>query len=200
MRSRRTPEEARALILTAARKLLSEKGPDAVGLKDIAREAGVSHALVSHYFGTYDALVEAALARHLADNRADLIARLASSTDQGPEAWVAHCFATMGTPMYGRLLAWALLSGRLDSEDFFPRKDRGMKQVADALEAYFAGQGKKADRDAIEFGMLLVVSTVLGYQLARGPLWAALGKEPKDTWFMKRLGRLIARETKRRVK
>ena len=32
-------------------------------MKDVARGAGVSHALVSHYFGTYDALVEAVLER-----------------------------------------------------------------------------------------------------------------------------------------
>ena len=62
-RARRSPEEARALILEAAERVFATHLPDVVGLKDVAREAGVSHALVTHYFGTYSALVEATLER-----------------------------------------------------------------------------------------------------------------------------------------
>ena len=62
-RVRRSPDEARTLILDAADRVFAKKLPDAVGLKDVAREAGVSHALVTHYFGTYDGLVEATLER-----------------------------------------------------------------------------------------------------------------------------------------
>jgi len=62
-RVRRDPEEARSVILDAAERVFAEKGPDAAGLKDVAAMAGVSHALVSHYFGSYDALVEETLAR-----------------------------------------------------------------------------------------------------------------------------------------
>jgi AcrR family transcriptional regulator len=62
-RKRRSPEVARREILDAAERLMADAGPDAVGLKAVASAAGVSHALVSHYFGTYDALVDAVLAR-----------------------------------------------------------------------------------------------------------------------------------------
>jgi AcrR family transcriptional regulator len=58
-RVRRTPEEARTLILDAADSVFREHLPDVVGLKDVARAAGVSHALVTHYFGTYAGLVAA---------------------------------------------------------------------------------------------------------------------------------------------
>ena len=60
-RVRRSPEEARTLILDAADAVFREHLPDAVGLKEVAKAAGVSHALVTHYFGTYANLVEAAL-------------------------------------------------------------------------------------------------------------------------------------------
>ncbi len=68
-RTRRSPEEARAVILRAAESLLADRGPDGVGLKDVAVRAGVSHALVTHYFGTIDALIDAALEAHAAEQR-----------------------------------------------------------------------------------------------------------------------------------
>src|ERR1700733_1325987 len=69
-RVRRDPEAARELILAAAEHLFANQSPDVVGLKDVARVAGVSHALVSHYFGTYDRLVDAVLERRAALTRA----------------------------------------------------------------------------------------------------------------------------------
>src|SRR5690349_10474032 len=62
-RRRRDPETARAEILDAAERVLSTRPPDQVGLKDVAEVAGVSHGLVSHYFGTYAELVEEVLVR-----------------------------------------------------------------------------------------------------------------------------------------
>src|SRR4051812_23554771 len=72
-RVRRTPEEARERILEAAERVFATHLPDVVGLKDVAREAGVSHALVTHYFGTYAALVEATLERRFDKVRDELI-------------------------------------------------------------------------------------------------------------------------------
>ena len=69
---RRTPEAARDEILAAAERVFTDALPDSVGLKDVAREAGVSHPLVSHYFGTYEGLVDATLERRLLKLREDL--------------------------------------------------------------------------------------------------------------------------------
>ena len=71
-RIRRTPKAARALILEAASGVLADLGPDRAGLKEVAAAAGVSHALVTHYFGTFSALVEEVLEvplTHLQDAR-----------------------------------------------------------------------------------------------------------------------------------
>src|SRR5438105_1111177 len=73
-RVRRTPEDARALIMDATEGLFRTKLPDTVGLAAVARAAGVSHALVSHYYGTYEALVEAALERRVSRVREELVA------------------------------------------------------------------------------------------------------------------------------
>src|SRR4051812_23836783 len=62
-RRRRSPELARQELLDAAERVFAGAQPDQVGLKEVAHEAGVSHALITHYFGTYAGLLEAALAR-----------------------------------------------------------------------------------------------------------------------------------------
>ena len=58
-RIRRTPEEARALILRAARERLSRTGPEGLRLQDIAADAGISHPSILHHFGNREGLVRA---------------------------------------------------------------------------------------------------------------------------------------------
>ena len=218
-RVRRSPEEARALILEAAQELLADKGPDALRLTEVARRAGVSHGLVTHYFGTVEQLTEAALEAHVRALRADFLDRFAEDGG-GPEAWVEHLFGSLAHPLYGRLLLWALLSGRVDSQDFFPHRERGLVQVADALEAWVAahpiapdpqkasdratpgraasdpavGEGRTIDRDQIEQRLVLALSVGFGYLLARKVLWASLGREAteeRDRAFRRQLSALL---------
>jgi AcrR family transcriptional regulator len=198
-RKRRSPEEAKAVILDAAQRLLAEHGPDAIGLKDVAREAGVSHALVSHYFGTYDGLVEATLQRHMLATRAQTIRRIADLAHGGPREWVDMTFEQLAHPLSARLVAWAILSGRIQSDDFFPRRDQGMKFVADAFEARARAQlppGAVPPREDIELAMLLVFSTALGYSIARDALWSSMSHAPsaeRDRWFRTKLAELIGK-------
>lgn len=190
-RVRRSPEEARALIVAAAQRIIAARGPDAVGLKDVAREAGVSHALVSHYFGTYEGLVGAALESHARTRREQLMSRIGSAGDDGPYAWIEHAFAGISDPSYGRLAAWAMLTGRLGESGYFPRRDQGLRQVTDVLEAYLRSRhDSEATRDEIELVVLLVISSAFGYSMGGKHFWEALGREPtpeRDAWFRRRL-------------
>lgn len=185
------------MILEATQRLLAQHGPDAIGLKEVAREAGVSHALVSHYFGTYDALVEAALQQHMQTTRAEMLQRIVGAgMAGGPAEWIDMCFEQLAHPLSGRLVAWAILSGRMDSEDFFPRRDQGMRFVADAIEARVQAQlGKDApSRDDIEQTMLIVFSAALGYSVSRGVLWDSLSRKPtaeRDRAFREKLTALV---------
>ena len=45
-------DSVRAALLEAAETLFAEKGPAAVSVRDIAREAGVNHGLVHRHFGS----------------------------------------------------------------------------------------------------------------------------------------------------
>lgn len=75
-RTRRDPEASRELIHRAAAALLAEAGPDEVSVRAIAARAGVSHGLVTHYFGSYQALVREVLARKRQAALAQLVDRL----------------------------------------------------------------------------------------------------------------------------
>jgi AcrR family transcriptional regulator len=49
-------EETRARILQYARDAFAEKGFDGASTRDIAREVGVTHSMITYHFGTKDAL------------------------------------------------------------------------------------------------------------------------------------------------
>ena len=57
-------EQTTEAILDAAEKLFSERGFTAVTVRDIAAEAGVSHALVHRYLGSKAEIYRAMLARN----------------------------------------------------------------------------------------------------------------------------------------
>lgn len=193
---RRTPEQARATILLAAEKLLAERGPDAVGLKDVAAAAGVSHGLVSHYFGTYEALVEQTLEKQATALRQKLLEQMAASSAEGPDAWIEALFSAISQPLYGRLAGWALLSGRLDRDDFFPRREQGLREIANAIEARYREHYKTLpfSRDDLEFFLMLVLAAAFGYSLGRPVLWASLARDAsheRDAWFRRRLSAML---------
>lgn len=60
-------EATRRKVLGAASVLFAEHGLDGVSVRDVARGAGVSLGLVHHYFGSKDALYQAAIAAMYAE-------------------------------------------------------------------------------------------------------------------------------------
>jgi AcrR family transcriptional regulator len=179
-RLRRDPEAARAHILEAAKRVLAERGPDAAGLKKVAREAGVSHALVTHYFGTYESLVEAALEDNALRARRAILSRLADDTAGAPLEMIELFFDTLETPLHGRLLAWAMLTGRIGREDFFARRVQGPKLVVDAIIQRFSRVGIALDREEVERLVVLVMAVGFGTALAGDTIWRALGETPTE--------------------
>jgi TetR/AcrR family transcriptional regulator, repressor for neighboring sulfatase len=194
-RVRRTPEEARALILGAAERVFAEHLPDVVGLKDIAKEAGVSHALVTHYFGTYDALVEATLEKRfhaLRDRLLPTIIEMIAAEADVTSMLAVHRRAireAASDPTTIRLATWALLSRRAEADDFFPHRMQGLKLLADALESR-----SKAPRDDLEFALVASFALAAVWTFARRAFAGALGRRPSqalDEGFEERAQRMI---------
>jgi AcrR family transcriptional regulator len=72
-RVRRTPEEARRLILDAAEASMPPEGPGGLRLMAVAAEAGVTHPTILHHFGSREGLISALNRRTLEDLRAQLV-------------------------------------------------------------------------------------------------------------------------------
>jgi len=194
-RARRTPEEARAHILDAADRVFARHLPDAVGLKEIGKEAGVSHALVTHYFKTYAGLVEAALERRFAQLRLSLVNQLFVVLDA--KAGVAEMLAEYraaiardaADPVTVRLAAWAMMSGRTAEADFFASRVQGLRLLADALES----RRGHVPREDLEFCLLASFALSVVWTVGGPVLAGALGKGAKsgDLRFEDRVTRMI---------
>lgn len=164
-RQRRTPEDARAHILDAADRVFREHLPDAVGLREIAAAAGVSHGLVTHYFATYDGLVAAVVARRLDAARTAAFAHLAQMTFAADEApLLAVLVDLLEDRTLVRLLVWSFLTGR--GADIVGR-DGEFGRLIDGMAARLAAVGTPIPRERLELAAMIALATVTG--------WAVLG-------------------------
>jgi len=182
-RRRRDPETARAEILDAAERLLEASPPDAIGLKDVARAAGVSHALVSHYFGTFSALVEHVLTRSIRRIRQEALARLqAPGVHIDTASLLDVVFTALEDPLYVRLSLWALASERPLGKDSLPLREQGMRIMSDAVTARILHDRPTLDpaalRARVELAHAIANATAYGYTVGKEAWCAALGREP----------------------
>ncbi|MEV0402723.1 TetR/AcrR family transcriptional regulator [Actinoallomurus sp. NPDC050550] len=177
-RRRRTPAEAREEILTAAAALIAERGPDGVGLRQVAEAVGVTHGLVTHYFGTYGALVREVLRRENALLRERVRDRIRAEAGlPTAKGMMGVLFDTLADERYVRLWAWAELHADLGMADL------GLRELVDAMD-----QGIRAvlpweevpGRDRIEAVVLLGLSSAYGYALGHRSWLSGLGHDPAD--------------------
>lgn len=175
--------------------MLADLGPDRAGLKEVAAAAGVSHALVTHYFGTFAALIEEVLEVQMAALRDAMIRQISEAgEDPGVEELIQMLFAEFRKPVYGRLIAWALLSGRIDATSFFSSRKKGLRAIVDALIGRASEQGQELDRDEVERLVIVIWCTVSSYAIAAPTLWRALGHRPsrrRDAQFATMLAEIV---------
>lgn len=176
-RIRRAPEVARQAILDAAERVFGRRQVGDVGLKDIARQAGVSHALITHYFGTYAGLVQQTLERRLVAVRTRIAERLREAgVLSRPEELLAMLFEALQDPVHLRLMKWLTASERSDTLHTFALQQQGLaliaRQVATAL-----GASAEAVR-TIELMLVTAVAAAVGYAVNRHALAGAIGISP----------------------
>ena len=166
-RERLSPEESRAAALEAARRLLIEKGPQAVTLKAVAAEIGKSHANLLHHFGSAAGLqtaLAALISERVVAGIADAVLR-SRAQEADPIEIVDRTFDAFGKEGAGALAAWMILSG--DREALNPVLD-AIHGLVDQL-----GEGHE-DRPVHEMTLALVLAA-LGDSLLGGPMAEALG-------------------------
>ncbi|MBA3459822.1 MAG: TetR/AcrR family transcriptional regulator [Deltaproteobacteria bacterium] len=177
-RRRRAPEEARQELLDAADRVFVEFQPDQVGLKDIGREAGVSHALITHYFGTYAGLIEAALERRIRKLREHILERIQHpGALQRPSELLGILFDALADPVHLRLMRWLLASERPSAAFAFGLQAQGLQLISRRVAAALSPSPTLDMIDKIELTLLTAVSAAYGYAMAKYALVGALGRE-----------------------
>jgi AcrR family transcriptional regulator len=178
-RVRRSPEEARQHILESAVRIMSKHGPAECTLKDVAAEAGTSHALITHYFGTFEALVQAAVGEAMSKLRERLISRMMKLHKPTPDMMVQLYFDIALEPWYGRLVSWAFINDRDASSVYVKQLVPQMKLIAAATEYVFSDNpGGAPTREQSEALLVSVWSMVVGYVAGNAFFWHALGRKP----------------------
>ena len=127
---RRTPKEARRLILEAAQTRLATTGPEGLRLQDIAAAAGISHPLILHHFGSREGLVRALTREAAAELRDKLVAAMASS-EYSVEQALDRVFDTFRDGLAQRL-AWL---ATVDPGGGTEENQLIMRDIADRLHA-----------------------------------------------------------------
>lgn len=171
-------EERRAQIAEALIQVAGRRGLHAVGMRDVAAEAGVSLRLVQYYFETKEKLLFYGL-RHLTDRFTVRVgARLAAGPDPGPRAAVeALLLASLPTDEESRTFhllysSYAILSvtdGALAAQPFIDKPDAAENALTGLLEQ--AQEVGLADPDAdarTEAISLLAMAAAMGTSILVG--------------------------------
>jgi AcrR family transcriptional regulator len=177
-RRRRSPEEARVEILDAAERVFVEFQPDQVGLKEVAREAGVSHALITHYFGTYAGMIEAVLERRIRILRDRLLERMREADALSkPGEILQQLFRGLEDPVHLRLTKWLLASERPAAAHAFALRDHGLQLVAHQVASTLDPKATREQIGKIEIALLAAVASAYGYALGKYSLAGAVGRQ-----------------------
>ena len=196
-RIRRTPDEARRLILEAAEAGMG--GPGGLRLETVAKAAGVSHPTILHHFGSRDGLIQALNLRAVEQLRTVLIGVLGSAPG-GSENAIAPIFAAYRNGLAQRMV-WLMQSGSfIIGPAGLPMLDE-MILALHALRERLAGPGVKVDladtRAIVHLTTFAAFGdAILGKRLrqAQGPAEEIAQREWFENWFSALLNDYISRK------
>ncbi|MBM75607.1 MAG: hypothetical protein CMK59_09415 [Proteobacteria bacterium] len=185
-RKRRSPEEAKAEILSVAEQLILEDGPNALTLKKIAKTMKLSHPAILHHFGSAEQLMTALQQKMSRSIREDFIDVL--STAQNPTdrlRFIDQVLAKLSDPRNGRTLAFLLASG----VDPFPNdEEKGLEHVLSNLN-----QNQQYNTQELQNTILLAVLCMYAEgmmgELIRKRLGHNLNSVQFRHWMLELLGK-----------
>jgi AcrR family transcriptional regulator len=178
-RKRRAPDVAKQELLDAAERVFADSQPDQVGLKDIARAAGTSHALITHYFGTYAGLIEATLERRMHGLREHIREQLRDAQMlSNPEKLIAILFRALEDPVHLRLVRWLLASERPSAAHAFGLSANGIQMIAAQIARALVPDPPRAVIEKVELAMITAIAAAYGYAIGKYALTGSAGKQP----------------------
>jgi AcrR family transcriptional regulator len=172
-RIRRTPEDARALILNAAEKTVGINGPAGLRLQDVAREAGVSHPNILHHFGSREGLMQALNARAMQQLTREVVEGMGSGGSG--KSGISRTFATYRNGVAERLI-WLIQSGAMPPAERLQMFEDVVRSLH-ALRLSFARPGHEPDITETRHVVHLTTVAALGDALFGRRLRQAGGRE-----------------------
>ena len=187
-RTRRTPEEARRLILDAAQAAIARTGPEGLRLQEIAAAAGISHPLILHHFGSRAGLVRA-LTREASIELKDKLIAAMTESNFSIEGQLDRVFDAFRGGLAQRL-AWLATIDPAGGESASLLIQREIADQIYAHRAAAAPPGADLRHEDIDWLVHLVAVAALGDALYGRELWRSAGiAETPDTdrrfraWF-----------------
>jgi len=187
-RSRGGREQTTTAILDAAEKLFSQRGFTAVSVRDIAAEAGVSHALVHRYLGSKEQVYRAMLLR-----RESVIRDAAPDEDDLIEATrLMLREAVLNQRDYVRLLARSALRGM--SFERTVGRFAATERLVELARGVASAEGDARDPAAPDprFVIASIVAMLLGWSAGREWILRAVDLESmSDEEFCDEFERIV---------
>lgn len=176
-RVRRTPEEARAQILDVAAKRLESHGLKGLGVADVAKDAGMSHATVLHHFGSSDQMQRALAGQMTAELVSDLLASMSGDGELDGRELCRKLFDTLTRSGHGKLIAWAAVTDQ--SIDITSASEQEGGALFANLVSSLAGR-LNVDVTTARHVVYLTATTALGAALTGGTLSRMLGMDKRE--------------------
>lgn len=185
-RMKETEKQARRdLIVDAAERVFSSSPFDRVRVRDIAREAGISHALIYHYFPDQQSLFVEAFLR----GAGEIIGTLKEHLDAGAgietvtERFIEYL---SGHDQYFRMMTHFMLDGNLSGE-LLERLNAMERRLLDQLQRLFGDAGGRETARIYAHALFASMNGIL-ITFRNYP-----GRDREEVLrHMKRIGRAIA--------
>lgn len=174
-------QATRTSILEAARRLFARQDISAVSIRDIAKEAGVSHGLVQQYFGTREQMI-AGIIQHEIE---EFGGRFAMQPPGGAEETLAALRSSLESGRarfhdYALLIMRAELTGVRPEKMLDPATPTPAMALADAIRGLQTRAPKKSAKMDPHLVAAYINAALFAFETLSPWLMASVGLKPAD--------------------
>jgi AcrR family transcriptional regulator len=181
-RKRLSGEERRAAILDSALAVFAERGYHSSSIDDIAREGGISKALIYEHFGSKQALYTELLEQHAGE----LFERLGASIEQAGRVGAARLAAGLDA-FYSfveeRRVAWRMLFREASDPEMVRVLERIVAHVTGVVAALIAedpgSRSSSHEQEGREQGIQMLAEMLVGSVQSLANWWADHKEVPR---------------------